>query len=98
MKITIYCTHYLVVLLVLVVCSSTNKKASKKNKSFDFNCEDECGKYLPADTLGRGLHSSCSALKKSEKCQNNSVKTNRNKQRKRIDKVDKKLYQFLNYV
>ena len=49
---------------MLVVTTTTKKKDKRKNRSFDFNCKNECGKYNKGDMFGKKLHLGCTAMKK----------------------------------
>ena len=62
--------NHLVILLVLLVSSQARKRsrARRRRISFDFNCQRECGKYVVNNEV-IFLHGGCTAMEKSDKCQ-----------------------------
>ena len=63
--------YHLVFLLVLLVSSGARQRsrARRRRISFDFNCQSKCGKYMKRDNWGRNLQRGCTAMEKSDKCQ-----------------------------
>ena len=76
--------YHLVFLLVLLVSSGARKRsrARRRRISFDFNCQSKCGKYNKEDRWGRNLQKGCTAMEKSDKCQQKFVIKKTNKEKK----------------
>ena len=77
--------YHLAFLLVLLVSSQARKRsrARRRRISFDFNCQSKCGKYNKEDRWGRNLQKGCTAMEKSDKCQQKFVIKKTNKEEKR---------------
>ena len=77
--------YHLVFLLVFLVSSQARKRsrARRRRISFDFNCQSKCGKYNKEDRWGRNLQKGCTAMEKSDKCQQKFVIKKTNKEEKR---------------
>ena len=63
--------YHLVFLLVLQDSSQERRRsrARRRRISFDFNCQSKCGKYNKWDRWGKNLQKGCTAMEKSDKCQ-----------------------------
>ena len=79
--------NHLVILLVLLVSSQARRRSRTRRRrtSFDFNCRRECGKYLN-DLWGENLHRGCTAMEKSDKCQQKFSIKEKNKEEERKGK------------
>ena len=68
-----------------------NNKRRNKRKKFDFNCQNDCGKYNEEDRVGVNLHWGCSAMEESAQCQPTFAMKKRFKRKKRVTECSRSI-------
>ena len=56
-------------------------------QSFDFNCEEDCGKYDKSDTTGPSLHKGCVDMEQKNECKQHFGREKKELQKKVLDRV-----------
>jgi len=83
---------YFAVTVILLISISFSYGRRNRNRriyknDFDFNCQNDCGKYR--DGVGENLHLGCTAMEKRNQCQPTFGKIRYENKRKKVGNVDR---------